>query len=763
MADMSAQIQDLYLEYAVAVVTGRALPDARDGLKPVQRRILYAMARDLKLSPGAKHRKSAAIVGRVLGAYHPHGDQSVYDAMVRMAQDFSMRYPLVDPQGNFGSIDGDNAASMRYTEARLAPMAERLLGELGQDTVDHDENYDATTQEPVVLPAEIPNLLMNGAQGIAVGMATNIPPHNATELLDALIDLCNHPERRVSTLIKNHINGPDFPSGGVIVEGEDAIIKVYEEGTGSLTMRGQWELEDMGRGRQRLVFTELPYQVNKADLFEKCAQAVYDGEIPQVSEVRDESTDDIRLVFDLKKGEDVEVVLAYLFKHTALETKFHYNLTALIPLAVHEGEDPSDPDTELTLVPLQSDLVTLLKAFLQHRVRTVTRRTRHALKLLQRRIHILEGFEAAFADVDRLVALVRQASSKSDARENVQEAFGLDHDQAEAVVAMALHRLASTEVADVLAELADKRAQAEKLKTLLGDATSVRSLVREEFIQVKQTLSDARKTRIEAAPARSYEYEEEAYIQSQDVHVILTREGWVRAQKSYSDLSALRCRDGDEVGWALACNTRDVLVVFTSRGKAYSVRVDELELTTGYGSPVQTFLSFEDGERVVAAHVCLYEQTPTEEMISVTSDGQVVRFALEGYHIPSKVTGRLYQRIKAGARVLNVECYHQGQEDRVVLATRDGKGISFDPEECRVFSGAGYGLTAINLGKKDEVLAYMLLGPSRDDNMYLETNRGAERMLTHQTYKSQRRGGKGFTIIKRGHLVVWRRPVVQQL
>jgi len=642
-------------------------------------------------------------------------------------------------------------------------MAERLLDELVYDTVEMQDNYDSTMQEPVVMPAEVPNLLMNGAQGIAVGMATNIPPHHLDELLGALIDLCDHPNLSVATLVERHVSGPDFPSGGSVVEGADAIREVYETGSGTFTMRAVWNIEDAGHGCKRIVVTELPYQVNKAKLFETCANAVVNDEIPQIKEVRDESTDDIRLVFDIKRGTEPEEALAYLLKHTSLQSRFHANFTALFSQPVHgETRLASDPDCDLVSVPKQADLKTFLNAFLDHRLRTVTRRLAHGLRKLEARIHILEGFEAAFADVDRLVVLVRSATSKADARTRVGEAFGLDEIQAEAVVAMALHRLASTEVSEILTELDNKRQEAARLRGLLDDPSRVRVLVKTELTDARRAYHDDRRTHIEQERSKAFEYSEEAYINSQNVHVILSRDGWVRAQKSYSDMSTLRCREGDEIGWSISANTRDVLVLFTSTGRAYSVRVDELEVTKGYGNPVSTMLSFGDGEVVVSAIICPFEEVPTDvHMVSLTTDGNVVRFSLEGYHEPSKVTGRLFQRVSADHSVLNVCKVSGHEEERIVVVTRDGKGISFRPGECRIFSGAGKGIRSMRLAKGDEALAFMLLGPDHPHNLTVETNRGAERMITHQTYDSQRRGGKGFTLLKRGHLTVWHPPVIE--
>lgn len=753
MGQLDDQIQRRYLEYSVSVITSRALPDARDGLKPVQRRILYAMWKDLGLKPGVKHRKSAAIVGSALGRYHPHGDSAVYEAMVRMAQSFSLRYPLVHPHGNFGSVDGDPAASMRYTSARLATLSERLLEELPSNTVPFQDNYDSTTQEPVVMPAQFPNLLANGAQGIAVGMATNIPPHNLTELCQALAALLENPELTVAQLVEDYIKGPDFPTGALIVEGDADITQVYQEGSGSLTLRSQWRLEEGEQGKQHIVIYELPYQENKAKIFEKVAQDVYDGEIPQITEVRDESTDDIRLVFVLKKGADPETALAYLFKNTSLETKFHYNLTCLLPQYDTKGECQG-------LVPKKCDLKELLVSFLEHRKAVVRKRLVYELENVESRLHILEAFETVLEDLDALIALIRQSTDKKSSIASVAQHFDLDDAQAEAVVSQALYRLAATQIEDILAQLKLKRQEQARLKELLTDEGKFQALIQSELEAVQQAHGDARRTLIGSGEAKSFEYEEEAYIASEDVFVVLSREGWIRTQKSYSDLSALRCRDLDEIGWVHAANTRDTFVIFTSVGRAYTIRVADLPLTTGYGDPIQTLFSFEDGERVVGTALCLLDTKPDWEMVSISTDGYGVRFGLDGYEDPSQTTGRLYHRVAEGAAVVSVEKLNP--DSWVVLATRHGRGITFDPMELRSYKGAGKGIRVIRLDGKNEVLAWTLCGASEDHNLLVETNRGAERMITQNTYEPQKRGGKGYHIIKRGHLVKWRRAPVEE-
>lgn len=750
MSLLHEEIKNRYLNYAMSVITSRAIPDVRDGLKPVQRRILYGMYQNLRLTSGAKYRKSAAIVGAVMGKYHPHGDRAIYDAMVRMAQDFSLRYPLVDGHGNFGSIDGDNPAAMRYTEARLLPLAERVLEEIGKDTVGFRANYDGTLDEPEVLPSQIPTLLVNGATGIAVGMATNIPPHNLKEVSDALIDLIDNPTRLVSTLVKHHIKGPDFPTGGIVLESQEEITEAYETGSGTFTVRSRWELEDLGHGKKQIIVTEIPYAVDKSRLIEKIAGHVSDNSVPQITDVRDESTEDIRIVLELKRGADHEAALAYLFKKTPLEDRFHLNLTCLLPT---DGDIPK---------PEQVDLKTALQAFLDFRFDVVTRRTQHDLDKLVRRLHVLEGFKVVFSHIDLAVQTIQAASGKQDAIAKIREKFELSDEQAEAVVSLRLYRLAGAEKDSVLQEFEKKRRDAERLRGLLASEDDLWHLIRNEIKEVGLAYGDERKTQIEVE-APDFDYSAEDYIASEDVFVIASRDGWVRTQNSYGSLDSLRCRDNDEIGWALAANTKETAIFLTSAAKAYTCRIADLPLTTGYGDPVQSYFKFGDGEKLVNVLV-VNKNLPHEpakcEIVAVSRQGQAVRFNLDGYTEPSTVVGRTFMRLEDGDSVVNAALL-RGEDDYVVLATYHGRGLTFQYEDVSFYKGAAKGVRAILLGKDDEVLAFELCGPDQVSNLVVETNRGAMRTITHNTYDAKRRGRKGYHIIKRGHLVRFKREPVE--
>ncbi len=759
--------KERYLNYAMSVITSRALPDVRDGLKPVQRRILYAMFANLRLTHDAKPRKSAAVVGEVMARFHPHGDSSIYDAMVRMAQFFSLRYTLVDGHGNFGSIDGDSAAAMRYTEARLSPLASELLTEIRRDTVDFRVNYDSTTEEPIVLPAQVPNLLINGATGIAVGMATNIPPHNIGEVLDACDALIANPELEVADLVGTYVHGPDFPTGGVLLESGDHMRHLYEEGNGSVTIQATWEVES-DAGRRAIIIRSIPYTVNKATLVEKIASHVIANKLPQIVDVRDESTDEIRVVLELKRGADAEAAMAYLFKHTPLQTRFHVNLTCLIPT-----DNPQVP------APARLNLKEMLVYFLNFRLEVVTRRINFDLAQLLRRIHILEGFELVFSDIDTAIRIIRQSDGKADAARGLISHFGVDEEQADAVLETKLYRLAKIEIGSILAELAEKRAEAARLQGLLNDEAARWALIRQELADIRSAYGDVRRTQI-AGEVKVLEYSEEQYIINESTWVIVTREGWFKRQKSYSDISAIRVRENDEVRWVMPGRTRETVMFFTSHGRVYTQRIADITQTTGYGDPIQGTFDFEDGERlvgvltydprVVVKSVIEAEQTSLAEepaaaeevtqMVGISARGQSLRFSIEGFLEPSTVKGRRYMRLNDGDQIVNVEMC-DGTEF-VAIASRNGRGLMFLVSEISYFKNAAKGVRAMSLEKDDEILDFTLCRKHLD-GLEVETNRGARVWIraSKTKFEPTSRGNKGKVIIHRGHLIRSHRPPVE--
>jgi DNA gyrase subunit A len=748
--------RERYLNYALSVITSRALPDVRDGLKPVQRRIVYAMHSNLRLLPDAKYRKSAAVVGEVMAKYHPHGDSSIYDAMVRMAQSFSLRYPLVDGQGNFGSIDGDNAAAMRYTEARLRHLAVEMVSELRKRTVEMRTNYDGTLNEPVVLPAQVPNLLVNGSSGIAVGMATSIPPHNLGEVIDALVALIDTPTLAIEDVVPKLIAGPDFPTGGEVLNDAESLREIYTSGRGSIEMRGTWQLEEEGRRRQ-VVIDSIPFALNKATLISDIADHVRQGKVPQIVDVRDESTEEIRIVLELRKGADPEAAMAYLYRRTSLLSRFHVNLTALVPT-----DDPQ------LARPERLDIVQMLRHFLDFRFEVVTRRLRYDLEELLRRIHILEGFEKVFDALDEAIRLIRESTGKDDARTRLMDRFELDHEQAEAILETKLYRLAKLEIEAIRQELAEKRAEAARIRAILADDGKLWAIVRGELRELREAYGDRRRTRM-TGPVETTDFSEDVYIVAEDAFVMVSREGWIKRQKSYTEPAAIRVREGDSIGWIVPCSSKETVVLLTDRGKAYTVRAAELPMTTGYGEMVRTRFDMEDGEQLVAVMTSDtrvwpklspgFLATVTPDMpkppyvVALTRAGRVLRFALDAVTEPSTRTGRSVVRLTekfapgdgvAFARISN-------GEEVLAVVSRESRVIVFAVGEVPVLSGTGKGVTALKLSLEDFVLSAALL-QGRDDGLEVTTNRGRNERITPSRYKPSGRGGKGREIVRNGYI-----------
>ena len=543
--------QSRYLNYALSVITSRALPDVRDGLKPVQRRILYTMWQQ-NLTADAKHRKCAKVVGDVMGSYHPHGDAALYETLVRMAQSFSLRYPLIDGSGNFGSLDGDSAAAMRYTECRLARIADEMLEEIDQSTVHFRPNYDGTKTEPVVLPARLPNLLINGATGIAVGMATNVPPHNLGEVCTALIKLLDNPDLS-SVQLCRYVKGPDFPTGGQILNSAEELKEIYRIGSGTVRLRATWEEGSASRGNRTLFITSIPYTVNKAALVERIADVVLSRKLPPLLDVKDVSTDDVRIELELKREADPRMVMAYLFKNTPLQTNVFVNLTCLIPT---ENEEVGRPE--------RLDLKAMLWHFLHFRLDVVTNRLEHELEALKKRIHILEGFEKVFDALDEIIRIIRKSDGKADSAEKIMKRFELDAEQTDAILELKLYRLARLEILVIQNELADKRKRARQIGGLLRDEESRWKMVRDEIEEVQATYGkgDKRRTIIEADEEVAFTADD--FIVEEDNVVIVSRDGWVKRQKEVRDLSTTRLREGDSVLAVVPGSTRASVVFFSN-------------------------------------------------------------------------------------------------------------------------------------------------------------------------------------------------------
>jgi DNA gyrase subunit A len=748
--------QTRYLNYALSVITARALPDVRDGLKPVQRRILFTMWQQ-NLTADAKHRKCAKVVGDVMGSYHPHGDAALYETLVRMAQPFSLRYPLIDGSGNFGSLDGDSAAAMRYTECRLARVSDELLTEIEQATVPFRPNYDGTKTEPVVLPARIPNLLVNGTTGIAVGMATNIPPHNLSEICTALIKLLDN-EEIGNAQLSRYVKGPDFPTGGQILNSQEELKQIYKTGAGSIRLRGTWDIGPETRSTKTIYIDSIPYTVNKSQLVERIAEVVVSRKLPPLLDVKDLSTEDVRIAIEMKKDADEKMVMAYLFKHTPLQINFAVNLTCLVPDA---------EDSEICR-PSRLDLKQILWHFLHFRLDVVTKRLEHELAALRKRIHILEGFETVFDALDEIIRMIRKSDGKPDAAEKIMKRFELDAEQTDAILELKIYRLARLEILVIRNELEEKRKRARQITSLLKDEASRWKLVRSELEEVQKTYGDKRRTLIESDTGEP-EYSADDFIVEEDNVVIVSRDGWVKRQKEVKDLSTTRLREGDQVLAAFAGSTRATCVFFSNFGVAYSSRIIDVPASTGYGEPIQKQFKLKDGERIVGAMSLdprsIGEIKPRKDgdvppvhAVAVSTDGFALRFGLDAFVEPSTRSGRRYARPASSAEITGV-----GQvtgREILITATADARGLLCRADEVNYLSGPGKGVILIKLASKDDRVLGFIASSGDRDLLTVETSRGAEQTISTAKYEVTGRGGKGRELLQRGQFtrIVWPTP-----
>jgi len=813
--------RERYLNYALSVITSRALPDVRDGFKPVQRRILYAMYSNLRLVHTARFRKSAAVVGEVMARFHPHGDQSIYDAMVRQAQPFALRYPLVEGHGNFGSLDGDPPAAMRYTEARLRALASEMLEEIDRNTVPFRDNYDGTTLEPIVLPSRVPQLLVNGCAGIAVGMATNIPPHNLREVCRAAVALIDDPKSDVHELMQ-HVDGPDFPMGGEILNSPEELGEIYRTGRGTVKTRATYHIERMNR-RRYIIITSIPFGQNKATIVEQIGDLIRDNKIPQFTDVRDESTEDIRIVCELKRSVSDVVAMAYLYKHTALQTNFHVNMTLLVPTA-----NPG------VCAPAQIGLVPILSHFLDFRLDVVTRRFKFELARLEKRIHILRGLAIVFDALDEAIAIIRKSDGRKDASKRLMKRFPLDEIQTDAILDLKLYRLAKLEVESVLEELATLEAEAKRIRKILKSKAALWDVVRTELLEIEHTHGDERRTLI-GGPQDEVAYDPEKYIVKEDSWVIFTRGGWVKRQRGFTDLTTIRVREGDSVSHAFRASSRSTVAFFSDRGRAYVVRVDSLPQTSGYGEPIQRFFNFSDGEQVVSvlsmdernlpdyklevavstlddevgedslppgsdgetesedeaetvradaespvtneaeAPISLDQEWVGPVAVAITRAGKGLLFALANHVEPSTRNGRRFCTLgrpsgkgkgkgkKARTLVDGVVgvATLDGPDRRICLGTGQGRAIVFEAESLKLLRGSGRGVNAIRLQPADAIIDFILASKSYHA-LEVETSRGRQARISERKYGVTRRGGKGYEVIRRGTLTAILRDAVVQ-
>ncbi len=730
--EIESEMQDSYLSYAMSVIIGRALPDVRDGLKPVHRRILYAM-NDMGMKSSSPYKKCARIVGEVLGKYHPHGDTAVYDAMVRMAQDFSQRYVLIDGHGNFGSVDGDRAAAMRYTEARLSPIAEELLADIDKDTVDFIDNFDSSLKEPVVLPAKFPNLLVNGSSGIAVGMATNIPPHNLGEVIDGVIHCIDNPECSVKDLMKR-IKGPDFPTGGIIM-GIGGIKEAYETGRGRIVVRGRVHQEQPKKGRTQVIITELPYQVNKSNLIEKIAELVRTKKIEGINDLRDESDKSgMRVVIELKKDAVPSVVINSLYKNTQLEDTF-----GIIMLALVDG------------IPKTLSLRSLIDEYIKHRYNVVVRRTKFELKKAEEREHILQGLLIALDNLDEVIKTIRSSKDVPTARERLVKKFKLTVIQAQAILDLRLHRLTGLERDKIKEEHKQLIELIDRLKKILGDDKLIYGVIKEELKEIKKKYGDERRTDITTDIS---DIEIEDLIPEEENVISISHSGYIKRVpvttyrkqgRGGKGVTGTNLKEDDFVEHLFIASTHHYIMFFSNMGKVYRMKVHQIPTGSrmSKGKAIVNLLPFVPGERV-AAIIAVKDYGEDQYLIMATKKGMIKKTSIEAYNT-SRKDGIIAINIKEGDELIGVE--KSSGNDDIIMVSRNGQAIRFSEEDCRPMGRASQGVIGMRLSKDDEVLSMMVVKET-DADLFVLTENGYGKRTKLSEYKKQNRGGLGVKTLK---------------
>ena len=725
--DIEEELKTSFISYAMSVITSRALPDVRDGLKPVHRRILYSMV-ELGVTPDKPYRKSARIVGDVLGKYHPHGDSAVYDAMVRLAQPFNTRYMLVEGQGNFGSVDGDGAAAMRYTEARLSKLSMEMVRDLDKETVDFYPNFDETLMQPDVLPSRFPNLLVNGSAGIAVGMATNIPPHNLGEVVDAVVCMLDNPECTVDDLMQ-HIKGPDFPTGGVIL-GKRGIYDAYHEGRGKIITRAKSEIEEMHNGRQRIVVTEIPYQVNKARLIEKIAELVHDKRLEGISDIRDESDrSGMRIVIELKRDVNANVVLNYLYRHTQMQETFGAIMIALV-----DG------------TPKVLSLRQIIHHYIEHQESVITRRTQYDLDKALARSHILEGLLIALDNIDEVIALIRASADGNVARNGLMERFGLTEKQAQAILDMRLQRLTGLERERLEAEYAELEKQIAYYRAVLADEQLVRGIVKDEILEIKRKYADERRTEISALEG---EIDMLDLVQEEDMVITMTHFGYVkrvsmsayRAQKrGGKGVSAATTREEDYVEQMFVTSTHDQIMFFTNRGRVYQMWCYEIPEAgrAAKGTAIVNLLQLDGGEKVTAMVDVPEEKLQGSYLMMATRQGTIKRTELSEF-VNLRKSGLIAIVLREDDDLIGVALTDGRRE--VLLGTRDGMSIRFAETDLRPIGRNAVGVRGIELAEGDQVVAMSIV--EEDTDVLAITENGYGKRTAIEEYRLQSRAGKG--------------------
>ena len=722
--EIYSEMKKSYIDYAMSVIVGRALPDVRDGLKPVHRRILYGMGQ-LGVTPDKPHKKSARIVGEVMGKYHPHGDSSIYDAMVRLAQDFSTRYMLVDGHGNFGSVDGDSAAAMRYTEARMTPFALEMLRDIDKETVDFRDNFDGEEKEPVVIPSRFPNLLVNGSNGIAVGMATSIPPHNLKEVIDATIKVIDEPDCDIEELIKI-VKGPDFPTGAQIL-GKAGMKEAYRTGTGKVKVRSCCEIEETDRGKSQIVITEIPYMVNKARLIEKMADLVKEKKVEGVSAIRDESNrEGIRIVVELKRDANPQITLNRFYKHTQLQDSF-----SMIMLALVDGK------------PEVLTLKRFLEEYVKFQKEVVTRRTKFDLAKAEARAHILEGLRIALDNIDAVIKTIRE--SYSNAKENLMENFGLSDIQAQAILDMRLARLQGLEREKIENEYNELMKKIAYYKSLLADEVLLMGVIKDELTEIRDKYGDERRTQIVRDEG---EFDEEDLVEEENVTITFTHLGYIKrvpadtykAQKrGGKGITGVTTRDNDFVKDLVMTSTHDNLMFFTNTGKAHKIKAYEIpEATrTARGTPAINFLNLLQRERITAV-IPVKEFSEDKYLIAITKNGLIKKTALNEFDT-KRTTGLIAINLKDEDELIAIK--QSTGSNNIIIVTKKGKCISFSEKDVRPMGRIASGVRAIKLDRDDEVVSMELVEP--EQQLMVVTENGFGKRTPVEEYKIQVRGGKG--------------------
>jgi DNA gyrase subunit A len=725
------EVKDSYLNYAMSVIVGRALPDVRDGLKPVHRRILYAM-QELGLEHNKPYKKCARIVGECLGKYHPHGDVAVYDTLVRMAQDFSLRYPLVEGQGNFGSVDGDAAAAMRYTEARLAAIADEVLADLDKDTVNFGPNFDASLQEPLLLPSALPNLLVNGSSGIAVGMATNIPPHNLNEIAEAITYLLDNPAAEAKDLMR-YVKGPDFPTGGVIC-GREGIKEAYATGRGKVTVRARATVERQKNGKDMVVVTEIPYQVQKAALIESIAALVEEKKIEGISDIRDESDKDgMRIVVELKRDTEPQIILNQLFKHTQLETTF-----GIIMLALADNR------------PRVLSLKQMLEAYVGHRKVIIRRRTQFELDKALRRAHILEGLKIALKYIERIIKAIKTSKNAEAARERLMKEFGLSEIQAQAILEMQLQRLTALERDKIDAEYAELLKKIELCKTILASEKKVEAIIKEELGNLKKKYADPRRTDI---VGEVEELEVEDLIVEEDVVVTISHGGYIKRlpvsayrkqKRGGKGVTGAEVKEEDFVEHLFVASTKDYLLIFTDKGQVHWLKVYEIPQAgrASKGKAIINLVQLEAGAKV-SSTIPVKEFSADKYLMMVTRQGNIKKTKLDAYSNPRKA-GIIGMTLEKGDELISVQLTDGKQE--ILIGTGEGKAIHFPEDTVRDMGRAAKGVRGIRLAKKDKAIGMVIA--QKGVNILTVTELGFAKRTPVEEYRMTNRGGKGVINMK---------------